>query len=318
VLAAGLATVAVGVLQVLNDAMSIGGLIASMMLVWRILAPLQALYLTMTRLEQVRSSVNQINNLMRLAPERDPDKIINPITRFQGQVTFSRVSFRYTNDADPAVIGASFTVEPGEVCVIVGPNASGKSTILKLLTRLYQPQAGSISIDGHDIRQLDPIELRHAIGYVPQECRLFHGNISQNLRLANPVATDDELRWACEKAGVLEQILGLPDGFDTRLGDSRSDQISASLTQALSLARAYVKRSPIILFDEPVSGLDFERDQQFTRVVEEMRGETTVFLISHRPSHFRLADKILVFEKGYLRLAGPADEVRPQIDMEHI
>lgn len=315
VLAAGLATVAVGVVQVLNDNMSTGALIAAMILVWRVLAPLQALYLTITRLEQVRNSVKQIDNLMRIAPERDPDKIINPITRFEGRVTFSRVSFRYSNEADPAVMGASFQVEPGEVCVIVGSNASGKSTIFKLLTRLYQPQAGTITIDDHDIRQLDPIELRHAIGYVPQERHLFHGTIAQNLRLTNPVATEEELHWACQKAGVLDQILALPDGFNTRLGDAKSDQISDSLSQELALARAYIRRAPIMLFDEPVTGLDFEHDQQFARVVNEMRGETTVFIISHRPSHLKLADKILLFDKGYLRLAGRADEVRNQIDM---
>lgn len=316
VLAAGLATIAVGVMQVLDGAMSTGGLIAAMILVWRVLAPLQALYLTITRLEQVRSSIKQIDNLMSLAPERDPDKMINPIMRFKGGVSFSRVSFRYKTDADPALIGASFRIDPGEICVIVGPNASGKSTVFKLLTGLYQAQAGAITIDGHDIRQLDPIELRHAIGYVPQDCHLFHGTIAQNLRLTNPVASDEEVHWALEKAGVLQQVLDLPDGVETRLGDARSDQISASLIQSLSLARAYIKRSPIMLFDEPVTGLDFDGDDQFSRVVEEMRGKCTVFIISHRPSHMNLADKIIVFQDGQIRLAGPAADVREQMKLE--
>ena len=255
---------------------------------------------------------------MSLTTEREMTAKTKPVTRFDGRVSFSRVSFRYTAEGDPALVGTSFTVEPGEVCVIAGANASGKSTVFKLLIGLYQPQAGSIAIDNHDIRQLDPIELRQAIAYSPQSVDLFHGTIAQNLRLANSVATEEELHWAADKAGVLDTILALPDGFDTRLGDGRSAQMSGSLTQSLSLARAYIKRSPIMLFDEPVTGLDFEGDQQFVRVVEEMRGTSTVFIISHRPGHFKLADKILLFEDGYLRLAGPADEVREQMDMERI
>jgi ATP-binding cassette subfamily C protein/ATP-binding cassette subfamily C protein LapB len=318
IVASGIATIGYGVIQVLDEEMSMGGLIAAMILVWRVLGPLQALYLTITKIEQVRSSIKQIDGLMTLTTERELAAKAKPVTRFNGRVTFSRVSFRYTADADPAVVGTSFTVEPGEVCVIAGANASGKSTIFKLLLGLYQPQAGAIAIDNHDIRQLDPIELRHAISYSPQGVDLYHGTIAQNLRLANPVATEEELRWAAEKAGVLDTILALPDGFDTRLGDGRSEQMSGSLTQALSLARAYVKRAPIMLFDEPVTGLDFEGDEQFTRVIEEIRGNCTVFIISHRPSHFKMADKILWLEDGYLRLAGPADEVRAQMDLERI
>ena len=318
IVAAGIATIGYGVVQVLDEAMSMGGLIAAMILVWRVLGPLQALYLTITRIEQVRNSIKQIDGLMSLTTEREMTAKTKPVTRFDGRVSFSRVSFRYTAEGDPALVGTSFTVEPGEVCVIAGANASGKSTVFKLLIGLYQPQAGSIAIDNHDIRQLDPIELHQAIAYSPQSVDLFHGTIAQNLRLANSVATEEELHWAADKAGVLDTLLALPDGFDTRLGDGRSAQMSGTLTQSLARARAYIKRSPIMLLDEPVTGLDFEGDQQFVRVVEEMRGTSTVFIISHRPGHFKLADKILLFEDGYLRLAGPADEVREQMDMERI
>ncbi|TAN56355.1 MAG: ATP-binding cassette domain-containing protein, partial [Magnetospirillum sp.] len=194
-----------------------------------------------------------------------------------------------------------------------GRNGSGKSTILKLLMALYQPQAGSIRIDNSDIRQIDPVELRHAIAYVPQVCNLFFGSVAQNLRLAQPTATEADLRWACELADVWQEIMALPKGLDTRVGDGASDHLPTSFIQKLSLARGYLKRSALMLFDEPVNGLDFEGDRTFQECVETFRGQSTIFMVTHRPSHLKIADRILVFDGGYLRLAGPADEVRARI-----
>ncbi|MGB1026744.1 MAG: ATP-binding cassette domain-containing protein, partial [Rhodospirillaceae bacterium] len=236
----------------------------------------------------------------------------------KGKVSFNRVSLRYMPGADPALVGVSFDVEPGEVIVVVGPNGSGKSTVLKLIAGLYQLQAGSVRIDDSDIRQLDPIELRHTVSYVPQVCTLFYGTIAQNLRLAEPTATEEDLRWALAEAGALDEVEALPEGMGTRVGDGRSEQLSTSLKQRLSLARAYLKRSPVYLFDEPVNGLDFESDKKFMDTVRRMKGNATVFIVTHRPSHFNLADKILLMEAGYVRLYGPANEVRPRIPMELI
>jgi ATP-binding cassette subfamily C protein/ATP-binding cassette subfamily C protein LapB len=189
---------------------------------------------------------------------------------------------------------------------------------MKLVMGLYIPQAGSVRIDNQDIRQLDPIELRHAIAYVPQNASLYFGSIAQNLRLANPVASDDDMYRACEQADVLQEILDMPRGFETRVGDSTSDHLSASFLQKLSLARAYMKRAPLILFDEPVNGLDFEGDRRFQQMVEQLRGHSTIFIVTHRPSHLRMADKVLVFEAGYLRLGGPAAEVLPRIPKDYL
>ena len=223
------------------------------------------------------------------------------------------MSLRYSNDTDPALVGVSFEVQPGEVVAITGRNGSGKSTVLKLLLGLYAAQAGSIRIDNTDIRQIDPIELRHAIAYVPQVCNLFFGSVAQNLRLASPTATDADIRWACEQADVWNEIMALPRGIETRVGDSSSDHLPASFVQKLSLTRAYLKRSPLMLFDEPVNGLDFEGDRTFMQAVETLRGQSTIMMVTHRPSHLKIADRILVFDAGYLRLAGPADEVRARI-----
>lgn len=318
VVASGVAAMTLGVNGVLAGSMTAGALIACMILVWRTLSPMQTVYMSLSRFEQIRSSIRQINNLMTITLERDPRVMIQPLRRLKGRVIFSRVSLRYSPGSDPALVGVSFVAEPGEVIVVTGPNGSGKSTILKLIAGLYRIQAGGLRIDDTDIRQIDPIELRHAIAYVPQQPTFFYGTIAQNLRLVEPTASDEELRWALDQAGALADVEALPEGLSTRIGDSRSEQLTASLRQQLNLARAYLKRAAIYLFDEPVNGLDFEGDKRFMETVRTMRGHATVFIITHRPSHFALADKILVMDAGYLRLAGPADEVRQRLSMDRI
>jgi ATP-binding cassette subfamily C protein/ATP-binding cassette subfamily C protein LapB len=318
IVSAGMVTIAVGVLGVIDGNMTMGNLIAAMMLVWRVLSPLQTVITLIQRIETVRSSIRQIDGLMSLKPERDPRAMAAPLRNIKGRVEFSRVSLRYNNEADPALVGVSFEVLPGEVVAVTGRNGSGKSTVLKLLLGLYSAQAGSIRIDNTDLRQIDPLEMRHAIAYVPQVCNLFFGTIAQNLRLANPVATDADIRWACEMADLWDEVMAQPRGLETRVGDTSSDHLPASFVQKLSLARAYLKRSPLMLFDEPVNGLDFDGDRTFMQAVEHFRGQSTIMMVTHRPSHLKIADRILVFEAGYLRLGGPADEVRARIPQDLI
>ncbi|NQV99211.1 MAG: ATP-binding cassette domain-containing protein [Rhodospirillales bacterium] len=319
--AAGVGTIVFGVFRILDGEMSIGGLVASMMLVWRVLGPLQTAFVSMSRITQVKASVGQINNLMNIRAEREQHSKLNPIKRMEGYVSFNRVSIRYSPEADPALVGVSFEADPGEVIAVVGGNGSGKSTVLKLLAGMYQAQAGSIRIDNQDIRQMDAVELRHAIAYVPQSLQFFYGTIAQNLRLSHPTATDEDLRWACFKAGVLDDIDALKQGsgkwqrqgLEVRIGDSGGGQMPTSLLQRLNLARGYLKRAPIMLFDEPGNGLDFEGDQAFMRMVDEMRGDTTCLIVTHRPSHLKLSDKIVWLEYGNVRAFGPAEEVLAQM-----
>ena len=312
-LGAGVATLAFGILHILDGHMTAGALIATMALVWRVLAPMQTFFVTVTKLEQVRNGVRQINALLRIPPERDPYAAAQTKKRLPGRVTFSRVSLRYTAESEPALVGASFDVLPGEVIAIIGPNGSGKSTILKLITGLYQPQAGGVRIDGLDIRQLDPIELRKMVAYVPQSCHLFHGTVAQNLRLADPTATDAELEEVARQANVLDDVLALPEGFETRIGDQAMRRLPAGLRQRLSLARAYLKKAPIILFDEPGNTLDGAGDRAFLAQLDALRGRATVFMVTHRPSHMKKADRIIVLDSGFVRAVGPAGEILTQL-----
>jgi ATP-binding cassette subfamily B protein len=313
IVCSGIMTMAAGAMAVMHGGMSAGALIASMMLVWRVLAPMQSGLAVMLRLEQTRASARQVDTLMSFRSEREVGSHSSGALQFGGSVTFNRVSLRYMPDADPALVGVSFQAKPGEVVAVIGPDGAGKSTLLKLVAGLYAPQAGNVLVDNFDIRQLDPIALRQLIGYVPQGVSLFHGTIAQNLRLAHPTASDAELREAAALAGATEEIEALPGAFNARIGDSRTNRLPASLIQKLSLARAYLKKSPILLLDEPVNGLDFEGDRQFMQFVQTMRGRSTIIMVTHRPSHLNLADQIIVMDHGAIQMVGPANEVRQKL-----
>lgn len=292
-----------------SDSMQPGAVIASMLLTWRILAPLQTFFLGITKIVGVFNSVTQLNRLMELKGERGYGVISSPKKHFKGEIAFARVSFRYTNDTEPALVGVTFRVPPGSVVAVIGANGSGKSTLMKLILGLYDPQAGSVLIDNNDIRQINAIQLRHAISYLPQACDIFFGTVAQNLRLVNPDASDAELEAATAQAGLLDEILQLPRGFNTRLHDSRNEMLSAGFKQRLSLARALLKNSSIMLFDEPANNMDATSESLFREAIQKMRGNTTIFIVTHRPSHLKMADFVLYLDRGYLRAAAPPEEV---------
>lgn len=307
-----LAIVAFTTPAVFDQKLSSGALIASMLLMWRVLTPLQTLFTNMTRIERIRSAAKQIDSLMHIQTERPDEVSASPVSRnLEGRIEFARVSFRYSMHTDPALIGVEFKVQAGDSVAITGANGSGKSTLLKLLMGMYSPQAGSILIDGVDIRQLDPLELRRIIGYAPQDTQFFRATIAQNLRLARPDATDDDIYQVLDMAGALQAVMALPNGINYRFGDN-TNELPSTLKQKLLLARTYITRAPIMIFDEPGSGLDAEGDHKFVETLKSLKGKTTVLFISHRPSHIRLADTLLVFDKGYLRAAGPPNELLKQ------
>lgn len=309
VMSAGLVTLTVSVALAVEGVIGIGAVIASVILAWRILGPMQTIFTNITRVERIRTAIRQVDNLMAMKTERAGRPPEDAVRRIQGKISFARVSFRYSLNVDPAVLGVSFDVAPGEVVAITGPNGAGKSTLMRLVAGLYHPQAGSVRIDDIDIRQIDPVVLRRVIGYVPQECNLFHGTVAQNLRLVQPAATDAELWAALDKAGALEDIWAMERGLNTRVGDGASEQIPASLRQKLSLARLYLTQAPILLFDEPANALDFAGDDKFMDAIRDLKGKATIFFVTHRPSHLRLADRVMVCEGGYLRMTGTPDEV---------
>ena len=213
-------------------------------------------------------------------------------------------------------MGVTFAVEPGEVVAITGPNGSGKSTLVNLAAGLYQPTMGTITIDGIDVRQIDPVDLRQNIALVPQTTELSYGTIAQNLRLAEPTASDEDLVEAAKLARAYDGIMKLPEQFDARLNETLLTQLPEGFRQKLSLARAYLKKAPIIFFDEPGQALDEEGDQAFLAAVQNLRGKATIVIITHRPSHMQVADRLMVLDGGRLQYNGLPQEALDRLARE--
>lgn len=308
----GLVSLAASAVVAMEGKVTSGDMVAAMMICWRLVGPLQQLFSSAGALARMRQNMQQVENLMRMPGEKDGGTTVAPGLRpeKEGMLSFSRVSFRYAIDADPALLGVNFTLNPGAVVVIAGGTGSGKSTLLKLIERIYLPQAGAISLDNVDIRQMAGADLRSRITYMPQHCDIFYGTIAQNLRVANPAATDDEMKWAVDMAGLTSDILALPRGFDTRISDNSAKQMPLGFRQRLSLARTILKEAPVVLLDEPGTGLNEEGERALMRCLQYWRGRSTVLMASHRPAHMRAADLVMCLEHGSVIASGTFDDVK--------
>ena len=306
---AGLGTLALGAILVLNGSLNVAVLIASMALVWRAIAPIQVLFLGAARYQSIRKAIQQIDGLMSLNPERPPNLVRPSRKSFAGRVTLNHVSFRYDAQRDPALFGINLDIPPGQIVAITGPSGGGKSTFLKVALGMQIAHAGSVMIDGLDLRQVDRIQLRQSFAYFPQESLFFHGTVAQNLRLAQPNASDSALVDAAVQADVLKEILALPEGFDTWLDNGAMRNMSAGLRQKLALARLWLRDAPVMLLDEPGSALDGMGDEALERAITARRGRSTMLIVTHRPSHMRIADRVIVIDRGLIRADGTPSEV---------
>ncbi len=310
--AAGVATMALAVFNSIEGSVDPGVLIAVMALTWRSLSPIQGGLRLVISLERVWTAAKQINMLMRIPPEAtgaDSD-LERRIT--EGAIRFQNVSMRYGRSPDPALLGVTVDIKPGELVAVVGGSGSGKSSLLKTILRIYDPQAGAIFIDDVDVRQASPGELRRSIGYVPQNPTMLYGTIAQNLRLYMPSASLDTLKDACAKVGILQSILELPEGFDSRFGDHTIRQLPPGFVNCLTLAGVLLRRPAVLLLDEAHDGLDTEMEAHFLKRIEAVRGQTTILMTTHRPSHMRMADRVVVLENGRVTANGPPGEAAPQ------
>lgn len=306
---AGLATMGIGVNNVLAGRMGTGALMACMLLVWQVLAPLRTGFGVLTQLGNIKKSIIQLNRLMTLPLEKKFETADVMDRKQIRQVAFTQVAIRYSTDAHPALIGVSFDVRPGELFVIVGHDGAGKSTICKLILGLYHPQAGGIIINNMNVKQMDQITLRKSIGYAPQTHHLFHGSIAQNMLLAKPTGSESELVRAAQQAGILEEINAMPMRFDTKIGAHNIEQLPDSFKKRIVLARVFLKDSGLQIFDEPEKGLDDRQEASLIETLRSQKGERTMIVVTHNPAFFKIADKVLWLEKGRIRLAGTPEEV---------
>jgi ATP-binding cassette subfamily B protein len=222
-------------------------------------------------------------------------------------VEFKEVSFSYDR-RNPAVADLSFTAEPGEIVALVGATGAGKSTALALLYRVYDPQSGTIRIDGRDIRGVKLTSLRHNIGVIFQEPLLFNRSIAENLRVGDPEATDEDILKACKRAQALEFIERHEGGLNAIVGE-RGRALSGGERQRLSIARALLKNPPILILDEATSALDAVTEAKVNAALNEVMKDRTTFVIAHRLATVRNASRILVFDKGRIVESGTFDEL---------
>lgn len=312
---AGLATIVVGVHLVLDGSLTTGGLIAAMILVWRVLGPVQTLVLAFTRIQQAGAATKQLHNLMAMPEEASESAVVADADSITGEIEFDRVTFRY-GTGDPELMNISMKTEPGDVVAVIGPNGSGKSTLLKLVAGMYHAQVGAVRIDGCDIRQYDPQRLRQNIAYVPQKPNLVFATVAQNMRLVVPSSSDEAIWEALERAGAAEIVRTLPEGIDTMWDPRRPQLFPNGLMIRLSLARAYLRAAPITILDEPIGGLDFEGEFQFMEALAELRQFSTVFLVTHRPGHLKVANKVALLDSGTLRYFGAMEDVQDKLTRE--
>jgi len=307
---AGISTLTTGIWLVWQGHLTTGALIASMMLVWRVLTPMQAIVNSLIRIRFIFRSIGQVHKLVRTPPEGKLTAVDPALFRLKGNITFTGVGLRYTGERGPVISGMNLQVKAGEIIAIAGGSGSGKTSMLKLTNGLYIPQMGSILIDGLDIRQRDPVELRKNISYVPQIIELFHGTIEKNLRMVKPDATDKELMDALTWAGALEDIQLLPKGLNTFIGDYRSEQLSSVFSFQLNLARGYLRDSPIMLFDEfPSAVVNLITGILFREYLQKARGNKTILFVTDRKSDVLLADRMVYLTGTGQVLAGEPEEL---------
>ena len=242
------------------------------------------------------------------APNQIEDKPgAHELKDVRGEITFDHVSFSYI-DGIPVLNDVSFTCKPGEMLALVGPTGVGKTTITELLSRFYEPQSGRILIDGQDIQDITVSSLRQNISTVLQDTFLFNGTIAENISYARPEATMEEIKAAARAANIDQEIEAMPQGYDTVTGE-RGVKLSGGQKQRIAIARAILRRSPIIVLDEATAAVDVETEQQIRNAINSLTGQRTIVAIAHRLSTIRTADQILVIENGSVVERGTHEEL---------
>lgn len=297
-----------GVYLIADAKLSMGGLIACTMLASRAVAPLGQLVGLLMQYQHAKVALTSLEQVMKNPVERPPDAAFVHRPELKGDIEFRDVHFSYPNSSVAALRGLSFRIRPGEKVVVLGRVGSGKTTLEKLLLGLYQPSAGVVSIDGVDLRQLDPADLRRNIGYVSQDVTLLYGTLRDNIALGAPYADDAAVMAAAEAAGLSEFVNRHPEGFDMMVSE-RGDSLSGGQRQGVAIARALLLDPPILLLDEPTSAMDFSSEHQFKQRLTELAGPKTVVIVTHRNSLLDLATRIIVVDDGRVVADGPRDEV---------
>ncbi len=286
----------------IHEGITVGIVVSFVALLNRLYTPAAALAGVQTQMVSALAVFERIFDYLDMEEEPGNATEGEPFAQVDGGVKFEDVSFSYSDRAD-ALKNVSFSINPGEVAAFVGPSGAGKTTITMLVPRFYEPQAGAITIDGRDIKTIGLADLRRHIGIVTQETYLFHDTIRNNLRYAKKDATDEEIENATRAANIHDFIVGLPDGYDSVVGE-RGHKLSGGERQRLAIARVLLKNPRLLIFDEATSSLDSENEALIqSALVPLMKGRTSL-VIAHRLSTIQSADKIFVVEGGQVVESG--------------
>ncbi|WP_412077428.1 ABC transporter ATP-binding protein [Streptomyces xanthophaeus] len=321
-----LTVLGLGGARVANGSMSVASLIGFLLYLFYLVGPVAQLASGISGLQVGTAAVRRIHEVLELAPEEGEEPAGSgdpaggraapaaaaapaPAAGDGGaEIVFRDVVFRYREDGRPVLDGAGFEISPGGLTAVVGPSGTGKSTLFALLERFYDIDGGSITVDGRDLRDWNPAELRRTIGYVEQDAPVLAGTLRDNLMLAAPGASPDELHRVLEKVRLTALVDSLPQGLDTEVGH-RGTALSGGQRQRIAIARALLRRPRLLLLDEATSQLDALNESELREVIAEIARTTTVLVIAHRLSTVTGARRILVLEDGRVRAAGTHAEL---------
>lgn len=277
-----------------------GQLVAMTILVWRLLAPVQQALLVAVRLPEMGRLLKQIDAVMRIDP--NVNTIRSGLVRhLEPRIDVENLVVRYPRAATPALAGLSMQIDAGQMVVIDGPSGSGKTTLLRAIAGQYAAQAGSVRVGGTNIQQIAPSDLTEKIGYVTNQSLVFHGTVAQNMFLAAPAANMADLHEIADELGILEQVLGLPEGFDTRLNHAEQARMAGGLRTTIAAAQVLLRAPGIILFDAPSAPLPPQQEINLMNAFRARRGRATLFLVSRNPALAQVADKHLTLVAGRIQ-----------------
>ena len=303
-----IAIIVLGVYMIQDTHLTMGGLIAAVMLSSRAIAPMGQVASLAANFEQTKTAYQSLSKIMQMPVERPEGKKFVRRNSFEGKIEFKNVSFTYPDTTKGSLDRINFVSQPGEKVGIIGRNGSGKTTLQKIILGLYAPTEGSVLIDGIDINQIDPADLRRNIGYVPQDVVLFKGTVRENIVQKAPYVDDMQIIKAAKVSGVDEYVNAHPLGFDMPVFE-RGDGISGGQRQSIAVARAFLLDSPIILLDEPTNSLDNTVESKLKANLKVNTVNKTMILVTHRTSMLDLVDRLIVMDNGKILLDGPRDEV---------
>lgn len=300
-------TVTVGVLLVQTGQVGTGAIVACSMLAGRCIAPLAQLTQLLTRMNQAIASYRSLSNIMQQPREHKENAAYLNRSDWLGSIEFRDVSFKYPDQNHGCLQNVSFKIEPGEKIALVGKVGSGKTTVAKLILGLHQPDSGSILVDGIDIRQIDPADLRRNIGTVMQDVWLMTGTVKHNIAVGMHNPKDEDILDAAQISGVHDFMATHPEGYGFRLRE-RGAGLSGGQRQAIAIARAIIGRPPILLMDEPSSAMDVNSEKLLIEKLKQHLIKQTIVVVTHRASIIELVDKVIVIEGGKIAAQGPKSE----------